>query len=129
VLRRLPAHRHGSESQLSQCAGECVGQQDQGPGNGDQNDSKSDQLRQKIRLSSVGIAISDKTTDAYSHRCCAFHNITGKGQSFGRKRFYLKVTRLLPFSGKTRTGKSQIVSTNGVRSKLLTFHVEVTSDR
>src|SRR6202043_272819 len=56
-------------------------------------------------------------TDAYSRRCCAFHSITGKGQPFGRKRFHLKVTRLLPSSGKTRTDKSQIVSTKERRAK------------
>jgi hypothetical protein len=46
-----------------------------------------------------------------------FIAITGNGQPFGRKPFHLKVTRLSPFSGKTRTGKSQIVSNGGAEDK------------
>ena len=96
---------------LFQCSCKCAGQEKERPQGDQDDDSKSNQLGQILGLCAVGVAISDKTTDAYSRRCCAFHSITGKGQSFGRKRIHLKVTRLLPSSGKTRTDKSQIVST------------------
>jgi hypothetical protein len=104
-------------SQLFQSSRECAGQVKQWPQGDQDDDSKSNQLGQILGLCAVGVAISDKTTDAYSRRCCAFHSITGKGQPFGRKRYHLKVTRLLPSFGKTRTDKSQIVSTKERRAK------------